>query len=300
MYVLLTVIRFFLFGAFYPITARLGLGTNWQETVFQSWGGLRGAVGIALALFIHNKTLQAHEQGGDPIFLQQIDLLFAFVGGEAFLTLMINATTAGPMLRALGLADSGEIREKILSAIKIRWRADMIDQLVALMTQRRFRQVNFGVIREHVHALHSLTEGELVQASACYHEKNCHDPSYHPPYLKDILPHLEQVEESCELQRDKNSVTNCMPKEILEAMMDDCRSPRRFKVSVLRRSGDGQSRRGIHPRRRSRFVASFSKSCVRRMKSKFEPESLRIANCLSTFCCNRLTWQPMMCSKENP
>lgn len=46
LYVFLMLIRFFLFASFYPINSRLGLGSSWQEMVFESYGGLRGAVGI--------------------------------------------------------------------------------------------------------------------------------------------------------------------------------------------------------------------------------------------------------------
>lgn len=50
LYVLVTIIRFGLIFAFYPIISRIGLKSSWQEAVFSSWGGLRGAVGLALAL----------------------------------------------------------------------------------------------------------------------------------------------------------------------------------------------------------------------------------------------------------
>lgn len=33
LYVLLTVIRYFLLVAFYPITSRIGIGSNWKEVV---------------------------------------------------------------------------------------------------------------------------------------------------------------------------------------------------------------------------------------------------------------------------
>jgi NhaP-type Na+/H+ or K+/H+ antiporter len=46
LYVLLHVIRAFLFAVNYPITSRIGLKTNPRETLFQIYGGLRGAVGI--------------------------------------------------------------------------------------------------------------------------------------------------------------------------------------------------------------------------------------------------------------
>lgn len=36
--------------AFSPVLVRIGYGLNWQNGVVIMWGGLRGAVGLALAL----------------------------------------------------------------------------------------------------------------------------------------------------------------------------------------------------------------------------------------------------------
>jgi NhaP-type Na+/H+ or K+/H+ antiporter len=44
--------------AFYPITKRIGLGTNVKESVFMSYAGFRGAVGIALSLSLGQMELQ--------------------------------------------------------------------------------------------------------------------------------------------------------------------------------------------------------------------------------------------------
>ena len=46
-------IRFFLVFVFYPCTSRIGIGQSIREAIFMSYGGLRGAVGIALALSLH-------------------------------------------------------------------------------------------------------------------------------------------------------------------------------------------------------------------------------------------------------
>ena len=41
-----------------PLLKRIGYGLTWQNGVVMVWGGLRGAVGLALALIVlHDKEL---------------------------------------------------------------------------------------------------------------------------------------------------------------------------------------------------------------------------------------------------
>jgi NhaP-type Na+/H+ or K+/H+ antiporter len=81
LFVLLTAIRFLLVAALYPILSRIGLKTNWQESVFLAYGGLRGAVGIALAIAIDNDVRRKTD---DPDMLALTNKVFGFVGGIAF------------------------------------------------------------------------------------------------------------------------------------------------------------------------------------------------------------------------
>lgn len=83
LYICLTVIRIILFVGSFPITDRIGLKTCWPETLFQIHGGLRGAVGIALALSLANRVLRA--EPADPKFILETNKLFSFVGGIAFM-----------------------------------------------------------------------------------------------------------------------------------------------------------------------------------------------------------------------
>jgi NhaP-type Na+/H+ or K+/H+ antiporter len=53
LFIFINAIRFLLVFGCYPLTAKIGIGTNWQEAVFMSYGGLRGGVGIALSLSLH-------------------------------------------------------------------------------------------------------------------------------------------------------------------------------------------------------------------------------------------------------
>lgn len=140
LYVLLQVIRFVLFFGVYPITSRIGLKTSLQETIFQVYGGLRGAVGIALAIALDNEVERAAvENQQEREEEKQTTQVFIMVGGIAFLTLVINGTTAGPLLKWLGLADSSDSRKKIVDAYKVHFRADAIEDFVRLLAQKRFQ-----------------------------------------------------------------------------------------------------------------------------------------------------------------
>lgn len=115
LYILLTLIRVCLFFMAYPITSRIGLKTNLKETLFQVsgpnnmsiqtnrysspslfqvYGGLRGAVGIALAIALDSAVRGQAKEGSE--FLEHTNKAFGMIGGIAFLTLVINGTTAGP------------------------------------------------------------------------------------------------------------------------------------------------------------------------------------------------------------
>jgi NhaP-type Na+/H+ or K+/H+ antiporter len=77
-YILLTVIRFGLFTIAYPITSNIGLKSSPQECFFQAYGGLRGAVGIALAIFLENLVRNQTLEGAviDTKYIEQVRMLF--------------------------------------------------------------------------------------------------------------------------------------------------------------------------------------------------------------------------------
>ena len=62
-----------------------------------AWGGLRGAVGLALAIIVDHDPSVSYVDGSKVIFL---------VGGIATLTLVVNGTTCGWVLGRLGMMDT--------------------------------------------------------------------------------------------------------------------------------------------------------------------------------------------------
>ena len=77
-----------------PLLKRTGYGLTWEEGCVLVWGGLRGAVGLALALIV--------EQDNTIDRLTRDRILF-HVAGIAGLTLLINGTTCGWLVDKLGL-----------------------------------------------------------------------------------------------------------------------------------------------------------------------------------------------------
>jgi hypothetical protein len=148
---------------------------------------------LALAIALDNAVAEA-TQGDDPAATFQTRKAFGFVGGFAFMTLLINGTTAGPLLRKMGLADSTETRGKIVHAYEVRYRTWMIEHMVRLLAQQRFTHVNFALVKYHVPILADLTKAQLLEAV----EKNKEQVApedYRAPNLSRIIPYLKDDDE---------------------------------------------------------------------------------------------------------
>lgn len=126
------------------------------------WGGLRGAVGIALAIAL-DKELQHHLFFSDPRrrFSSQ---LFGLTGGIAFLTLVINGTLAGPILKKLGLADVGEARKKVVERYREVITSRMLCDLIQHLSHSRFSGVDYAVIKNHVSFFENVTPSQIRYA----------------------------------------------------------------------------------------------------------------------------------------
>lgn len=99
-FVMLIIIRYILIFMFYPCLSRLGYGFSFNEAVLVSYGGLRGAVGLALAMVVHNDTVLEKKRGGR---VGAIVLLYTSI--IALLTLVVNAPTTKLLVDYLGLAN---------------------------------------------------------------------------------------------------------------------------------------------------------------------------------------------------
>ncbi|CAH2057112.1 unnamed protein product, partial [Iphiclides podalirius] len=87
--------RLMVYSAMTPILRHVGYGMSWQHSMALVWGGLRGPLSLFLALVV--LQTQGVADAGE-IFIVQ-------AAGLVLLSLLINATTLGKVLKMLGLAD---------------------------------------------------------------------------------------------------------------------------------------------------------------------------------------------------
>ncbi|CAL8131728.1 unnamed protein product [Orchesella dallaii] len=98
LYVTLHVMRLGMLLLFFPILNRLGYGLSWESMIVMMWGGLRGAVGVCLALQVYQDVYLCDKANIGP------KILF-HTAGIVFLTLVINGTTTKGLLQTLKLTE---------------------------------------------------------------------------------------------------------------------------------------------------------------------------------------------------
>lgn len=186
LYVLLTAIRFFLVGAFYPIISSIGLKSSVKEAIFMSYGGLRGAVGISLAIALDNEVFR---NTNDPELRDFSTKLFGMIGGIAFLTLFINGSTAGLFLKKLGLTRASEVRERLLKSYYRKMDESLLDSFVHLLANPVFKNADFALVRHHVPFLEKL-DLEILKNAVLTNRDNVSKKHYRKPNLNGIIPYL--------------------------------------------------------------------------------------------------------------
>jgi len=86
------LMRALVIAAFSPILTRLGYGITWKEGAILVWGGLRGAVGLAMGLMVEHQAFVD----------DRISATVAFhVSGIVLLTLIVNGMTVDNLYRRL-------------------------------------------------------------------------------------------------------------------------------------------------------------------------------------------------------
>jgi len=103
-WVLMIIARAMMVFIFWPIIKKHGYGLSPKEFIVLVWGGLRGALGLALALMV----------GFDDLLPSRMrDLVVFYMAGMATLTLLVNGTTCSILVKKLEMVIEPEIRKRL-------------------------------------------------------------------------------------------------------------------------------------------------------------------------------------------
>lgn len=152
-YLMLMVIRVITIFMLYPFICRIGHKCTFEEAIFMSWAGLRGALGMALALLVKNTAPNDIDD--------ETSRMFFFVGGVATLTLLINATTAKMVLVRLGLLTTNTAEKMIVTTQIKKKLQKQLQEVVDEMTEEfSFSEKDLIEVKLSCRLLRELEHGE--------------------------------------------------------------------------------------------------------------------------------------------
>lgn len=150
-YIGVNLIRTMIVFGFFPVMKRLGYGLTQREGVILSWGGLRGAVGLTLALMVAGTSAFPEEIGDQILFL---------TAGIVALTLVVNASSIGWLLKKLGLTYHPLIEKIVDQSVAGKMRAELVKYMDDLKENPRLREADWEQIEAIIPAEYDLSDIE--------------------------------------------------------------------------------------------------------------------------------------------
>lgn len=152
-YVGLNIIRAIMILLFYPIIKRFGYGLSLRESVILTWGGLRGALGLTLALMV------SYAPGIPEDVRHQI--LFQ-TAGIVTLTLTINATTTGWLLKKLGLRQEPHARQLLELSVKKQIQDEVRVYCEELKKKKALEGTDWTLLEEYIPQAPDVITGDVT------------------------------------------------------------------------------------------------------------------------------------------
>lgn len=153
LYIGLNLIRWLMIIMLYPLLKRFGYGLSIRESVVLSWGGLRGALGLTLALMVSYATEIPEEVRQQILFL---------TGGVVTLTLLINATTIGWVIDKLGLRGESKVRRLLRLSVHKQFTDEMDRYFDELKKRKNLEGTDWEVVKDFLPEHEDLNNLEKV------------------------------------------------------------------------------------------------------------------------------------------
>ena len=139
---------------FYPLMKKIGYGISFKDSVVLWWGGLRGAVGLALALIVAIE---------EKIPIEVRSQVLSLTAGIVILTSLINATTVKWLIDKLGLSKIGEIKEGLMQQSMQQIRLSGEKEIDKLKENRFMSEANWEKVSQFL-----VDRSEVVEESKSF------------------------------------------------------------------------------------------------------------------------------------
>ena len=152
-YVFLNIFRYITIMILYPIMKRSGYGLNKKESIILTWGGLRGALGMTLALMVSYTPAIPEEIRSQVLF---------FTAGTVTLTLCVNATTMRWLLNKLGLIYIPTARTMMENKIQNLLHENAEKYFERLKTREALNGANWEKVSQFITTRPNIQEDNMV------------------------------------------------------------------------------------------------------------------------------------------
>ena len=152
-YVFLNIFRYITIMILYPIMKHSGYGLNKKESIILTWGGLRGALGMTLALMVSYTPAIPEEIRSQVLF---------FTAGTVTLTLCVNATTMRWLLNKLGLIYIPTARTMMENKIQNLLHENAEKYFERLKTREALNGANWEKVSQFITTRPNIQEDNMV------------------------------------------------------------------------------------------------------------------------------------------
>lgn len=151
MYIILTAIRGATLALLSPFLNRTGgYPITWRTSLVITWGGLRGAVGLALALVVNQESRIDRAMVGSKILFH--------IGGFVMLTLIINAPTVKLLISLLKLDEVSPLGKVVMKKAVAKLADEQQKTIRSLKANRFLSDSNWSMVEEATTILNPLSK----------------------------------------------------------------------------------------------------------------------------------------------
>ncbi|CAI2372249.1 unnamed protein product [Moneuplotes crassus] len=139
LYIILHIIRMgMIYSLKWPMS-KLGYGLTWAQATVLGFSGLRGAVSLVLSLIVFLDS-EVNEYIKDVVIFH--------TAGIAIMTLVINGSTMGILIRKLGLMRMSEAKKKMLKNMLKAYKKEVGITLEEIQGKKNFDRIDVDVLKD--------------------------------------------------------------------------------------------------------------------------------------------------------